>query len=94
MAAERWKPSASELVGIAGMYRKEEIGSTFAVAAAGDRLTVSSRVGVVDTLPATYHDAFRNGDETVCFVRDRQGRVTAMHFGSGRAWDFVSPRVK
>jgi len=94
MAAERWKPSASELVGIAGMYRKEEIGSTFAVAAAGDRLTVSSRVGVVDTLPATYHDAFRNGDETVCFVRDRQGRVTAMHFGSARVGNFVSPRVK
>ena len=25
---------------------------------------------------------------------DKQGRVSAMHFGSARAWDFVSPRVK
>ncbi|WP_373067611.1 serine hydrolase domain-containing protein [Gemmatimonas sp.] len=94
MAAERWKPSASELLGIAGMYRNQEIGTTFAVSAAGDRLTVSPRVGVVDTLSATYRDAFVNGDETVWFVRDKQGRATAMHFGSGRAWDFVSARVK
>jgi len=94
MAAESWKPTTSELASIAGRYRNEEIGTTFAVAAAGDRLTVSPRVGVVDTLSTTYRDAFVNGDETVWFVRDKQGRVTAMHFGSARAWDFVSRRVK
>ncbi len=94
MAAERWKPTTSELASIAGRYRNEEIGVTFTVAAAGDRLTVSPRVGMVDTISATYRDAFVNGVETVWFVRNKQGRVTAMHFGSGRAWDFVSPRVK
>ncbi|WP_411280313.1 serine hydrolase [Gemmatimonas sp.] len=94
MAAARWTPSALELAGIAGRYRNEEIGVTFTVGSAGDRLTVSPRVGQIDTLPATYRDAFGNGDETVWFVRDKQGRVTAMHFGSARAWDFVSPRVK
>jgi hypothetical protein len=94
MAAERWKPSAAELASIAGRYRNEEIGVTFTVGAAGDRLTISPRVGVTDTLSATYRDAFGDSDETVWFVRDRQGRVSAMHFGSGRAWDVVSVRMK
>jgi predicted component of type VI protein secretion system len=49
---------------------------------------------VADTLAATYRDAFGGSEETVWFVRDKQGRVSAMHFGSGRAWDFVSSRVK
>ena len=57
-------------------------------------MTVSPRVGVADTLAATYRDAFGDSEETVWFVRDKQGRVSAMHFGSGRAWDFVSPRVR
>ncbi len=94
VAAERWRPSAAELAGIAGRYRNEEIGVTFTVGAAGDRLTVSPRVGVTDTLPATYRDAFGDSEETVWFVRNKQGGVSAMHFGSGRAWDFVSTRVK
>ena len=94
MAAERWKPSAAELASIAGRYRSDEIGVTFTVGTAGDRLTISPRVGVTDTLPASYRDAFGNGEATAWFVRDKQGRVTVMHFGSGRAWDFVSSRVK
>ncbi len=94
MAAERWRPSAAELASIAGRYRNDEIGVTFTVGTAGSAVTVSPRVGVTDTLPATYRDAFGDSEETVWFVRDKQGRVSAMHFGSGRAWDFVSPRVK
>lgn len=94
MAAERWVPSAAELTSIAGRYRNEEIGVTFTVGSAGDRLTISPRVGVTDTLTATYRDAFGDGEETAWFVRDKQGRVTAMHFGSGRAWDFVSTRLR
>lgn len=94
MAAERWTPSAAELAGIAGRYRNEEIGVTFTVSSAGARLTISPRVGVSDTLSASYRDAFGDGDETIWFVRDKQGRVTAMHFGSARAWDFVSTRVR
>jgi hypothetical protein len=94
MAAERWRPSAAELASIAGRYRNDEIGVTFTVGTAGSAVTVSPRVGITDTLPATYRDAFGDSEETVWFVRDKQGRVSAMHFGSGRAWDFVSPRVK
>jgi hypothetical protein len=44
-------------------------------------------------MPATYRDAFGDSGETAWFVRDTRGRVSAMHFGSGRAWDFVSARV-
>ena len=94
MAAERWKPTAPELASIAGRYRSEEIGVTFTVGAAGNRLTVSPRAGVTDTLSPTYRDAFGSSEETVWFARDTRGRVTAMHFGSGRAWDFVSVRER
>ena len=94
MAAERWQPSDADLASIAGRYRSDEIGVTFTVGAVGSRLTVSPRVGVADTVSATYRDAFGDGEGTVWFVRDKQGRVTTMHFGSARAWDFVSTRVK
>jgi len=36
---------------------------------------------------------YRNEEIGVTFTVAAAG-VTAMHFGSGRAWDFVSPRVK
>jgi CubicO group peptidase (beta-lactamase class C family) len=93
MAASRWKPTAAELASIAGRYRNDEIGVTFTVSTAGDRLVISPRAGVADTMPATYRDAFGDSGETAWFVRDKQGRVSAMHFGSGRAWDFVSARL-
>ena len=93
MAESVWVPTAAELASVAGRYRNDEIGVTFTVAAANGALTVSPRVGAVDTLAATYRDAFANGGGTAWFTRDGKGRVTAMHFGSARAWDFVSVRV-
>ncbi|MBL0170889.1 MAG: beta-lactamase family protein [Gemmatimonadaceae bacterium] len=93
MAESVWVPTAAELASVVGRYRNDEIGVTFSVAAANGTLTVSPRVGAVDTLTATYRDAFANGGGTAWFTRDGKGRVTAMHFGSARVWDFVSVRV-
>ena len=95
MADRAWTPTVAELTALAGRYRSEEIGVTFtvAVAASGSTLTLSPRVGVVDTLTATYRDAFAMSGGSAWFTRDAKGRVTAMHFGSARAWDFVSTRM-
>ena len=93
MTESVWVPTVTELASIAGRYRNDEIGVTFTVAVANGAVTVSPRVGAVDTLNATYRDAFASGGGSVWFTRDGRARVTAMHFGSARVWDFVSLRV-
>jgi CubicO group peptidase (beta-lactamase class C family) len=92
-ATSRWVPTATELAPLAGRYRNEEIGATYVVAATDGRLTISVGPGRTETLRPAYRDMFEGSGETVWFTRDKRGRVTAMHFGSGRAWDFVSARI-
>lgn len=93
MATAAWVPTAAELSSVAGRYRSDEIGVTFTVAVDDGRVTVSPRVGVTDTLTPTYRDAFDSSSGAVWFTRDAKGKVTTMHFGEGRVWDFVSVRV-
>ncbi|MFN9086707.1 MAG: serine hydrolase [Gemmatimonadaceae bacterium] len=88
-----WKPTAAELGAYTGRYRNDEIGVTFTVAVSDGRLTVRPRQQATDTLTATYRDAFEGGGQAVWFTRDKRGRVTGMHFGASRVWDFVSERV-
>jgi CubicO group peptidase (beta-lactamase class C family) len=88
-----WTPTAEQLAALAGRYRSEEVGTTFEAKVVGGALTLSQRTGVVETLRPAWKDAFTARGETVWFTRDGKGRVTAMHFGAVRAWDFVLPRV-
>ncbi len=92
-ATQRWVPSAAELASLAGRYRNDEIGATYTVRVEDGRLRITTRPGASEVLRPSYKDAFEGSGETVWFTRDRRGRVTAMHFGSGRVWDFVSVRV-
>lgn len=92
-APSAWKPTPTELAAYAGRYRSDEIGNTFTVTVDGSVLTVSPRVGVVDSLVPTFRDAFDGSDNAVWFTRDAKGRVNAMHFGASRVWDFVSTRI-
>ena len=93
MADRAWTPNATELAALAGKYRNDEIGSTFTVSVMGSTLAVSPRVGVMQLLTPTYRDAFSSGSDAIWFTRDAKGKVAAMHFGSARAWDFVSMRT-
>ena len=94
-AESRWMPTAAELASIVGRYRNDEIGATFTVVALdGSRIIVSPRSGAADTLTAISRDAFVTGGGNTWFTRDVTGRVTAMHIGRARVWDFVSLRVK
>ncbi|HEY0930799.1 MAG TPA: serine hydrolase [Gemmatimonas sp.] len=87
------KPTPTELAAYAGRYRSDEIGTTFTVAVENGALTVSPRAGLSDTLSPTFRDAFDGSSNAVWFTRDAKGRVTAMHFGAARVWDFVSTRI-
>jgi CubicO group peptidase (beta-lactamase class C family) len=91
--AERWTPTAEELVSLAGRYRNEEIGVTFTVAVTDGTLTLSPRHGVVEVLTPTVRDGFDGDDHAVWFVRGKNGKVREMHFGASRVWDFVSVRL-
>jgi hypothetical protein len=93
VAESVWVPTAAELASLAGTYRNDEIGATYTVAVANGKLTVSPRVGAGETLTPTYRDNFSSGGSSAWFTRDAKGKVTAMHFGSARAWDFASVRV-
>lgn len=101
VADTTWTPAPSDLASIGGRYRSDEIGVTFTVADIGGALSISPRAGVADTARPVYRektatgmrDGFSNGADAVWFTRDAKGRVTAMHFGSARVWDFVSTRV-
>lgn len=92
-AEQPWTPTATELASLAGRYHSDEIGSTFTVSVRGDRLIMSPRAGVERMLTPTFRDAFASPGEAVWFTRDRRGRVTAMHLGASRAWDFVLTRL-
>jgi hypothetical protein len=67
--------------------------ATYTVAVTGGQLTLSPRVGVVDTLVPMTRDGFRMSGGDAWFTRDPKGQVTQLHFGSARGWDFVLQRV-
>jgi CubicO group peptidase (beta-lactamase class C family) len=88
-----WQPTPADLAPLEGRYRSDEIGASYDVRVRDGRLTLTLRPGVVERLTPTHRDAFAGNGGSVWFTRDARGRVTAMHFGSSRAWDFVSTRV-
>jgi CubicO group peptidase (beta-lactamase class C family) len=90
---QRWAPTRSELQGLEGRYRSDEIEATYTVRLVGDSLTLSGRRGPARTLVPAYRDAFTRGGSTIWFTRDRSDKVTAMHVGEARMWDLVLSRI-
>ena len=88
-----WIPTSAELAAFAGRYRNEEIGVTFTVTVKGSQLEISPRGGYVEGANPIVKDGFTGLGGNVWFVRDARGRVTAMHFGSARVWDFVATKL-
>lgn len=92
-ALVRWVPSAAELAPFAGRYYNDEIDAWYTVSVVKDSLHVFLRPGAEGNWQPAFRDAFRDDGESVWFTRDQKGRVIAMHFGSGRAWDVMARRV-
>ena len=92
-AESRWQPTAADLAAFAGRYRNDEIESTYTLSVVNGTLQLHLRPGVNGPLKPTYRDAFEDDGDSIWFTRDKKGRVTAMHFGSARAWDLVSVRL-
>jgi CubicO group peptidase (beta-lactamase class C family) len=91
-----WSPSRQQLQEFEGRYRSDEIGATYTVKLEGDSLMMSVRPGVSQRLRHMYRDGFVRGagGSGVWFSRDRDGKVTTMHFGEGRMWNLVLQRVR
>jgi CubicO group peptidase (beta-lactamase class C family) len=94
VAGQPWRPSTPDLQAFAGSYRSEELGVTYAVALAGDTLTLTLRPGRPLPLRPAYPDAFTVRGSTVWFSRDRSGRIAAMHVGESRVWDLVFAKTR
>lgn len=92
-ATDTWVPTPAELAAVVGSYRSDELGMTYTVSLTDGKPRLHLRAGVSQPLVPTYKDAFQSGGMAVWFTRDSRGRVSAMHFGAARAWDFVSVRV-
>lgn len=89
-----WAPTPAELGAFVGRYRTGEIPATWTAAVEEGRLVLTVRSGVRRVLTPAYRDGFTApGLGAVWFTRDATGRVTAMHFGSGRLWDLELPRL-
>jgi CubicO group peptidase (beta-lactamase class C family) len=91
-AATAWAPTPQQLTAFEGHYRSDELGVTYEVKVKGDTLTLGDGRGRFLPLRPTYPGAFEARSMAVWFERDRRGRVTSAHMGSGRLWDLVLPR--
>jgi CubicO group peptidase (beta-lactamase class C family) len=92
-ALERWAPATADLAQFSGRYYNSEVDAWYTVSVVKDSLHLFMRPGAESTLQPAFRDAFTDDGESVWFVRDKKGRVEAMHFGSGRAWDVVAKRI-
>jgi len=92
-ATEPWAPTPQQLASFEGRYRSDELGVTYEVKIRNDTLTAGALPGRFMTLQPSYPNAFQARGMEIWFTRDRRGRVTAAHMGSGRLWDLVLVRV-
>lgn len=92
---ERWSPSAAELEAYTGRYYSQELQTFYTVAIDEDKLVVRHpRFEDVELEPSK-EDTFGGGFpmSTVEFVRDEDGRVTALLASNGRARDIRFDRA-
>ncbi|MCA0374319.1 MAG: serine hydrolase [Gemmatimonadetes bacterium] len=92
-AAEVVVPTPADLAAYAGRYRSDEIGNTVTVRVDNGRLYIDQREGRTLGATPTLRDAFEAGGSSLRFTRDAKGRVTALHVGEARMWDFVLTRL-
>jgi CubicO group peptidase (beta-lactamase class C family) len=91
------QPTPSELAALTGRYTSTETGTTLTLASGGPAGTLSYRIGEaapIALLP-TFRDAFETSSGfSVYFVRDTDGKVTALSVGDDRVWSLRFTRVR
>jgi CubicO group peptidase (beta-lactamase class C family) len=87
-----WRPSASELGQFVGTYYSPDVETTLDVSVKDGALAVFRRAGSRFTLRPTSNDRFNGFGAPIWFSRDASGRVNALHYAGGRAYDVVFER--
>ena len=87
---ERWRPSASELEAIEGVYWSEEAGATYRAIVENGRLVLKLEGSSDQTwiLSPTTHDTFVFPHGKVNVVRSGQGEPCQLHLNAERLRDF------
>lgn len=82
----------ADLAAYAGTYYSPDAETTFEVSVTNGALTLFRRPATRIALRQVSTDTFAGFANRVWFTRDASGRVTALHVGSGRAYDVVFER--
>ena len=94
---EQANPTAAELAAFAGKYASGETGTTVTISAGTKPGELNMKIAGESTvaLKPTFTDAFETVSKTaIRFIRDADGKVTAMSAGESRVWDLRFTRSK
>jgi CubicO group peptidase (beta-lactamase class C family) len=94
---EQANPTAAELAALAGKYESAETGTTVTIAPGARAGELSMRIasGAPLVLRPTFRDAFETPSRAaIRFIRDADGKVTALSAGEARVWDLRFTRLR
>ncbi len=80
------RPDTQRYADYAGTYNSDEVEGVITVVVEGASLRIRDRYGIVRPTVSLYRDAFAAGGTVLQFVRDNEGRVTALNARADRAW--------
>ena len=84
-----WRPSASDLNAFVGTYYSPDVETTLEVSVKDGALSLFRRAGSRFALRPTSKDRFNGFEAPIWFSRDASGRVNALHYAGGRAYNVV-----
>lgn len=88
---EPWSPA--DLTAYVGVFASEEAETVLRVAAENGKLVVHRRPDSSFDLKPSYNDAFECELGSVRFLRDADGKITALSVSGSRVWDLRFTRV-
>ena len=87
-----WRPSASDLNAFVGTYYSPDVETTLEISIKDGALSLFRRAGSRFALRPTSKDRFNGFEAPIWFSRDASGRVNALHYAGGRAYNVVFER--
>jgi hypothetical protein len=90
---KEWKPAAADLNDFAGDWYSEEAQSRVSIKVENDNAFLILRPVARFQLKPVYKDGFSAQGYVFWFTRDKSGKVTEMHVGTGRMRDMLFTRL-
>ena len=89
---KEWRPAPADLNDFAGDWYSEEAQSRVSIKVENDKAVLTLRPVIRFQLDPAYKDAFTGEGNVFWFIRDKSGKVTEMHVGTGRMRDMLFVR--